>query len=259
MRTRLLAGLILTAAAAFAQRAGGARTIGAAQVPHLNPIGQGNSMFPGQGNIARPGIANSGIANSGAGRVLVWPGGFGAGNRGRTVYVPYAVGIDPFYGAGYGYGAPYYPPYDPGASYYPGNGYDASAPTPTVIINQNFQPDTVRPVLRDYSNVLLLPTGAVQTPPSGAGNVERLDQNPPAPAVGQGLRDDQPTIFLVAMKDHTIYPVIAYWVDGAGSNAALNYVTVDSEVKRMPLDQVDRDLSIQLNAQRNLDFRLPVK
>ncbi len=254
MRTRLLVGLILTAAAAFAQRSGGARISGAAQAPHLNPIGQGNSMFPGQGNIARPGIPNSG-----AGRVLGRPGGFGAGYRGRTVYVPYAVGIDPFYGAGYGYGAPYYPPYDPSASYYPGNGYDASAPTPTVIINQNFQPDTVHPVLRDYSNVPLPPAGSVQTPPPGSGNVERLDQNPPAPAVGQGLRDDQPTIFLVAMKDHTIYPVIAYWVDGAGSNAALNYVTVESEVKRVPLDQVDRDMSIQLNAQRNLDFRLPVK
>jgi hypothetical protein len=251
MRTRLLVGLILTAAAAFAQRAGGARTSGAAQVPHLNPIGQGNLMFPGQGNIARPGIANSG-------RVGGRAGGFGAGYRG-TVYVPYAVGIDPFYGAGYGYGAPYYPPYDPSASYYPGNGYDASAPTPTVIINQNFQPDTVRPVLRDYSNVPLPPAGAVQTPPPGAGNVERLDQNPPAPAVGQGLRDDQPTIFLVAMKDHTIYPVIAYWVDGAGSNAALNYVTVESEVKRVPLAQVDRDMSIQLNAQRSLDFKLPVR
>jgi hypothetical protein len=205
-------------------------------------------MFPGQGNIAHPGIANSGP------RVGPRGGGFGYGNRGRTVYVPYAVGIvDPFYGAGYVGGAPYYPSYDP---YYVGNGYagtgyDAGAPTPTVIINQDFQPDTVRPVVRDYSNAPLPPSGTVQTPP----NVQRLEQNPPAPAVGQGLRDDQPTIFLIAMKDHTIYPVIAYWVD----KDSLNYVTVESEVKRVPLAEVDRDLSLQLNAQRNLDFRLPVR
>jgi len=253
MRTRFLAGLILTVAAGFGQNAVGAgpsRAFGTAQAPRLNPIGQGNLMFPGQGSIAHPGIPNSGP-----------PRGFGrsGGVRGGTVYVPYAVGIDPFYGAGYVNSAPY-PPYDP--NYYPGGyqgGYDASAPTPTVIINQNFQPDTVRPVLRDYSNVPLPPAGAVQTPPPAPGNVQRLDQNPPAPPVGQGLRDDQPTIFLIAMKDHTIYPVIAYWVDGAGSNATLNYVTVESEVKRVPLAQVDRDLSLQLNAQRNLDFKLPVR
>ena len=48
------------------------------------------------------------------------------------------------------------------------------------------------------------------------------------------------------MKDHTIYPVIAYWVD----KDTLNYVTVESAVKRVPMDQVDRDMSRQLNDQR---------
>jgi hypothetical protein len=124
-----------------------------------------------------------------------------------------------------------------------------------VVINQNFQPDTLHPVLNDYSNVPLPPPGAVQTPPSAAGapNVQQLNQSGAQPLGGAPLRDDQPTIFLIAMKDHTIYPVIAYWVDGD----TLNYVTVETVVKRVPLDQVDRDLSRQLNDQRNVEFKLP--
>lgn len=217
-----------------------------------------------------------GQGRSGGTRGYSHPGGAGGSYRGRTVYVPYGVPVNPFYSGyigGYGYGVPY----DPSLGYYPGlpyapYGYDQDAQPPAVVVNQNFQPDTVNPVLNDYTNVPLPPPGSVQTPPppqavSGA-TVQRLDQNSAQP-VGQarspltqtyGLRDDQPTIFLIAMKDHTIYPVIAYWVDGATSNhAMLNYVTVDTVVKRVPLDQVDRDLSRQLNDQRNVEFKLPAR
>jgi len=168
------------------------------------------------------------------------------------VYIPYGVPIDSFYSGytgGYGYSGVFNPPpgtYDPIFGGYNSGGY-AQAPqqqTPTVIINQNFQPDTVRPVLRDYSNLPL-------PPPSNVVQLDRA-QSPPQPAT---LPDDEPTIFLIAMKDHTIYPVIAYWVD----KDTLNYVTVENSVRRVPLEQVDRDLSRQLNDERNVEFRLPAR
>lgn len=240
------AGCFFAPAGAFAQQ-----HLNPTGQHHLNPIGQG-------GNILHPGIPASGPP-----RVHQRPGGgFG---QGGTVFIPYGVPIDPFYGGyaggmgyagGYGYSGVYTPEpgyYDPiFGNYNPGT--YAQAPqqqTPTVIINQNFQPDTVRPVLYDYTN---------SAPPS---NVTRLDrpqpqngaQQPSSRPQAAALPDDQPTIFLIAMKDHTIYPVVAYWVD----KDTLNYVTVESGVKRVPLDQVDRDLSRQLNDERNVEFRLPAR
>ena len=55
------------------------------------------------------------------------------------------------------------------------------------------------------------------------------------------------------MQDHTILPVIAYWVDGD----TLNYITVKSAVNHVSLAEVDRDFSKQLNAERNVPFALP--
>jgi hypothetical protein len=214
-------------------------------------FGQQRLNPAGQGNILHPGIPMSGPPRARVRTNSVVP-------YGGAVYIPY-VPFDPFYsgyGSGYGYGAGYC--YDPscGQGYGPNSGYDPSggygAPggqTPTVIINQNFQPDSVHPMVHDYTNTPLPPTGAVPPAPGQTGPppaVQALGQPPP-------LRDDQPTIFLIAMKDHTIYPVIAYWVD----KDTLNYVTVDTTVKRVPLAQVDRDLSMQLNDQRNVEFKLP--
>ena len=56
------------------------------------------------------------------------------------------------------------------------------------------------------------------------------------------------------MKDHTIVPVIAYWVDGA----TLHYVSVQSVPTQVSLDpELDRDFSRKLNADRHVPFALP--
>jgi len=179
-------------------------------------------------------------SRSGAGRTVVRRS-FGAG----AVYVPI-----PAYGFGYGYGPDYgfdafnasgyqggygqaYGGYDPGAAY---------PPTPTVIINQNFQTDSVRPQLRDYSNTPLPEPGTVMTPPPAAG------------AAGPPLADDQPTIFLIAMQDRSIIPVIAYWVQGD----TLHYITLKGDPNQVSYSQVDRDFSKQLNAERHVPFALPI-
>jgi hypothetical protein len=60
-------------------------------------------------------------------------------------------------------------------------------------------------------------------------------------------------IFLIAMKDHTIYPAIAYWVE----DDTLNYITQQGVRNRVSLGLVDRDFSTQLNKERSIDFALP--
>ncbi len=55
------------------------------------------------------------------------------------------------------------------------------------------------------------------------------------------------------MQDHTIRPVIAYWVQGD----TLNYISQDGVMNHVSLALVDRDFSKQLNAERNVPFALP--
>jgi endonuclease YncB( thermonuclease family) len=115
------------------------------------------------------------------------------------------------------------------------NGYPQQSPV--VIINQSYQPDVVNPVLRDYSNTPLpeaVPQQGAQFEPQAANS-------------------DEPTIYLIAMKDRTIYATVAYWVDGE----TLNYITREGSPNRVSLDLVDRDFSKQLNEERHVDFKLP--
>lgn len=223
------------------------------------------------GNILHPGVPSPGALRApspvppGGGGVRIGgghpggghPGGGGIGNGrmgggrrnfgGGAVYIPYPVYGG--YGMGYGFDGFYASDY-PNAGYNPGPGnaepysagpFAAEPAPPTVIINQNFQTDSVRPQFRDYSNVPLPQPGAVAAPPA-------------APSQSTGaLADDQPTIFLIAMQDHSIRPVIAYWVQGD----TLHYVSREGVLDQVSLAQVDRDFSRQLNAERNVPFALP--
>jgi hypothetical protein len=133
----------------------------------------------------------------------------------RSVIVPYPV----FIGGGYGYG--------PG----PLSDYSDANQSPMGIVNQDYRPDAVKPTIVDYSNASL-----------------------PEPATDEnGLRDDQPTIFLIALTDHTVVAAIAYWVDGD----TLNWISRDAKQNRMSLSLIDRDFSKQLNDERHVEFKLP--
>lgn len=134
----------------------------------------------------------------------------------RPILVPYPV----FIGGGY-----YAPPV--------ASDYGYANPAPVAVVNQDFQPDSVNPSIVDYSNVPL---------PEPA---ENTDEN--------GLKDDQPTIFLIALTDHTVVAAIAYWVDGD----TLNWVSRDAKQNHMSLSLVDRDFSKQLNDERHVEFKLP--
>ena len=229
MRLAILATLVLASAvspAAFAQRS-------------LNPIGN-------NGNILRPGIPLTGSSPQ-APRGN--PSGRTGGRRsfgGGTLVVPYPVYTDPFY-SGYTVHNPAPGEYDPsfgGYTPYPNaSGYPAQQQSPTVVINQNFQPNTVRPQFRDYSNVQLPEPGVTVAPPPAAD----------ASKGSAALADDQPTIFLIAMQDQSVLATIAYWVQGD----TLNYITPKGDPGHVSLALVDRSFSKQLNAERNVPFKLP--
>lgn len=195
-------------------------------------LAQTHSPTGSYGNVLHPGVPSPGTLR--APSPTFRPGAGSSFNRGRrnfggnTVYVPY-------YGYGYGFGFDNFYPNGYTGAYAPEPPAPPDAPTPTVIINQNFQTEPVRPILRDYSNVPLPEPGTVKVPP------------------GSALADDQPTIFLIALRDRTILPVIAYWVDVN----TLHYVTPQSVPNEVSLDQVDRDFSRKLNADRHVPFTLP--
>jgi hypothetical protein len=226
--------VLLAAVAAIACGQGGAgfgRMNGAGAVPGGGPslggAGFGRYIYPGTG---APAAVRTGPR--GGGFVAPPPQSHPQGH-GRSVIVPYPV----FYGASYyPYDAP--PPVDltalpPDYGQYP--------QSPVVIINQNFKPDVANPVLRDYSNVPL--PEPVAPPPPQAYERPRIVNND----------DSTPTIYLVAMKDKSIFASVAYWVDGE----TLNYVTREGSINHVSLDLVDREFSKQLNDERGVEFKLP--
>jgi hypothetical protein len=231
---RLIAVVVLLAGStAWGQRATSATGFGrisnpGGAVPTTGGGGFGRIIYPGTGAPAaigsRPGSA---------GFVAATPPGVSHAVHSGPVIVPYPV----FYGGGYyDYEAP--PAQMAG---YPQLG-DQMQPSPVVIINQYFRPDTANPVINDYTNVPL-PQGVSRTP----------DGQPLA--VSAAPQDTQPIMFLIAMKDHTIYPALAYWVEGD----TLNYITTQGTKNSASLDAVDRPFSQQLNRERKVDFGLPEK
>lgn len=229
MRLVLIA-LLATGCAAFGQHGGG--------------HGGGFRGAARGGNRTPPPVSHV----HGGGNVVLYPVYYG----GYYYYDP------SLYGDGYGTPAPG-PGYDSGygdaggySSGYPGPyaaGYsgDPGAPgqSPVVILNQNFHPDTANPVLKDYSNTALPPPGPMPA-------IVPQGETGPAPN-GVQTPDDQPTVYLIAMKDHTIFPAVAYWVEGD----TLNYITTEGRQNRASLSLVDRDFSKQLNDERHVEFKLP--
>jgi len=208
---KLLAALLLAGTIALAQRAGG----GARVAP-------------------RPSGGNVGFHRVTASPIRVVP-------PVRTVLAPYPVLYPGYYygpytgydtapppAYGYGYNDPNYNYGDPNQ---PQNyAYDPNQPPP-VLVNRNYQPDSINPVIRNYSG------DAIQDPQAG----------------NAGINDTPQIVFLIAMKDHTIFPAVAYWVE----DNTLNYITTQGVHNSVSLDGVDRDFSKLLNSQRQIDFALP--
>jgi hypothetical protein len=204
----------------------------------------------GFGNVLYPGTGHAPVTPPGGFNGPRFPGGF-AGRPGlrnpvpaahpfhrRSAIVPYPV----YYGAyGYGYGYGYDPSVDSG------QGYSNQEPpivntnsAPSVVINQSFVPPQYNPQVREYGNT---------------NDDAQSSAQEPAPAPRRTAADDQPTLYLIAFKDHSIVQALGYWMEGDN----LHYVTVDHDLNQASLDLIDRDLSQRLNSERGLEFKLPAR
>src|SRR6185312_14465810 len=85
-------------------------------------------------------------------------------------------------------------------------------------------------------------------PPQAAGDVE----SPYQPAAAQP-EETQPDHYLIALSDHSIYSVVAYWVDGD----TLHYFTAGNVHNQASLSLVDRALTARLNRESGLEVKLP--
>jgi hypothetical protein len=63
----------------------------------------------------------------------------------------------------------------------------------------------------------------------------------------------EPSHYLLAFKDHTIYSAVAYWVDGE----TLHYFTSGNTHNQVSLSLVDRELTARLNKDSGVDVKLP--
>jgi hypothetical protein len=173
-------------------------------------------------------------------------GGGRQNGRDRTVVVPYAFPVflgDPGYN-----NYQNNPPQPPVTIVVP----QQQQTVPTVIINQTFASD--RPEPTDEEDASVNPSSSVRIYKTPV----REPSAPPEPvkrAARDTSGDDRATIFLIALKDGSIHSAIGYWVE----DSTLHYVTQQGTVNRVTLDQVDRQLSDQLNSERKVDFQLRPK
>jgi hypothetical protein len=221
-----------------------------------SPTGFGRQIYPGTGGPNAPvrGTLSGGTGGGGFGRMIypgtgapaIYRGGgafagpptIGHPNHSRGGVVAYPV----FYGGGYydGIQAP------PAATPY--SDYDLDYPSqrpPVVIINQNFRPDVAIPGANLEPEPEPEPGPAARTRPAPNARPERAPATP--------VNEEEATIYLIAMKDSSIFATVGYWVEGD----TLNYLTREGSHNRASLALVDRELTQRLNDERNVEFKLP--
>jgi hypothetical protein len=180
----------------------------------------GSVLHPGGSGpqIAIPGLAYRPVAGQ---RPVRYPS---TGVLGYPVAVPVYVGG---YGYGYGYADGTYDPNQPPAPAAPAA--PAQPQQPNVIV--------VYPPAPSYGYPAAPPSNMVQVPP------EQMEpSNQPA----------EPTHYLLAFKNRSIYSAIAYWVDGE----TIHYITSGNTHNQASLSLVDRDLTKKLN-EGGLEVKLP--
>jgi hypothetical protein len=229
---------VVFAACGFAQQQRSRDFVRAQAVP--NTTGGNHIVLPATGVMPAPpnqfSITNTGFAGRLGATVSGRQGTGGEFRRFRnTVAIPYAY---PVYVGGYGgygdYGYGYAPDQQPSVT-----NVNPPQQSPQVVINQNFVPEHATPVMRDY------------TDDSSSGI--RVYEAPGRQPVDDASAEDNTSYYLIAFKDHSIYSAFAYWVEGD----TLHYVTAQRVHNQASLSLVDRELTNQLNRDRNLQVKLP--
>jgi hypothetical protein len=142
-----------------------------------------------------------------------------------------------------------YPVYVGGSGYFDNSYAQAPAPQqqqPNVTVVYPPQPAPV--IVNQFG------PGAAPQPMAAPPDQEPLSAYQPAyqPSTQS---DNQPAAahYLIALKDHTVYSVVAYWVDGD----TLHYFTSGNVHNQASLSLVDRELTSRLNSESGVEVKLP--
>ncbi len=225
--------------------------------PNINgafsAVGGGFFGRPFNGNLF--GTPFNGFGQSfqnGFGRGGGFGGGFGnfGGNFGgaTVVTVPYGY---PVYVGGGGCSDPSCGAYASGYAAPPAGATPAQAAPqqPNVII--------VYPSQQGGAPVVMGPQGqgAQVAPAPGAQQQPGVYQAPEEqqPAAEEQAPSNEPAHYLIALKDHTIYSAIAYWVEGD----TLHYFTSGNTHNQVSLSLVDKPLTERLNKEMGISLKLP--
>jgi hypothetical protein len=189
--------------------------------------GTGGSVVYPAGTSALSGVTrtNPSVVNPGGGGVhLVVPG---QNNRRVPPGRGSSVVVYPVYFGGYydsSYMAAQAPP-----------DYQQQQPNITVVM----PPQTPAPVI--INNYY---PGATTDNPNA--------QPTPQQAAEEAAAASEPSHYLIAYKDHTIYAAVAYWVEGD----TLHYFTAGNTHNQVSLTLVDRDLTARLNKEAGVEVKL---
>lgn len=212
----------LAFALVFATLGFGQSRFGGAGTPFISG-GFPNAVFPGGTPANSPNITRftpNYVFPGGGGPRLVVPGKGPqryTGTGGTAVFaVPYAYPV-------------YVPNYDPSA-----DPQQAAAPPQQPNTTVVFPPSPAPVIVRQYAD---------------------QDANGPEPVVTdqpQQSDDPSPDYYLIALKDHTIYSVVAYWLNGD----TLHYFTSGNVHNQVSLSLVDTALTARLNKEAGKDVNL---
>ncbi|HJT87428.1 MAG TPA: hypothetical protein VJ732_06215 [Bryobacteraceae bacterium] len=179
---------------------------------------------------------------------IVFPGGEGPAarvnghGRGRSpagtgVLVPYAYPVYVGSGVNDSYvGAP-----------------EAAAPPPpqqpNVVVVYAPPQQTANPVIINVNPK----TGEATVEPAPQAYMAPMPQ--PAPVQQYTAPEEETPNYLIALKDHTIYSALAYWVD----KDTLHYFTAGNVHNQVSLSLVDRPLTDRLNKESGHEVKLPAQ
>jgi hypothetical protein len=139
---------------------------------------------------------------------------------------------------------PEFPPFNPGSWAWPTTGYWY---LPSFDRNYVSAPPPSSAAQPAPPTIIVFPPPAAAAPPQAPAPVA------PAPSAANASAPQGSPIYLIALKNHAIRAAMSYSVE----NNVLHYVDLERAAKDVPLDQLDRPLTVELNRQRRVQFRLP--
>lgn len=182
----------------------------------------------------------------------------GSGFHGSRFAVPVVPGPSPRYGFGFGNvvfpgGAPrgFFPTTPPVLGFpgfhkqfsiplypYPFGGYGY----PAYDVGNPYGYEQ-QPQQQPAPNVIVIAPPQAQAPPAYTPPPEPPARAYPQNSPAQPGDQQNHAVYLIALKDHTIYSAKSYWLAGT----TLNYISLDGSHNQISLNLVDQELTARLN------------